>query len=300
MLSNEKGLFKEAKEAKVLPNIFMGILWTILFVIGGEIIGGILDYSVKTVIGDNPTMLRLSSLILEFIFITLLVFARVKYREKRTIASLGLKREGFISRYLIGYAVGLVMFSTVVIILKITGHIEINHNPTTPSGMAALGAVLIIIPGWMIQSGTEEILTRGWLMNVLGARYNVATGLIISSSIFGILHGLNTGVTILAIINIILVGLFLGIYVIRTNNIWGVCGLHAAWNWSQGNIFGFAVSGQSADTGSLMHLKLIGAEWFTGGSFGPEAGVASTVVLLLGILIVCLIPIDKIKAKLSL
>lgn len=291
MFSNEKGLFKEAKEAKVLPNIFLAIIWTMIFLFGGSILGDVVSYCTQGIIGKNPVLLLLNMLILNFIFVSLLVFARVKFREKRSISSIGFKKEGFIKKYFIGFGIGALMFSTLVLLLRITGHIKMDVNAESITGIAALSSVLIVLPGWMIQSATEEILSRGWLMNVLGARYNVAVGLIVSSSIFGLMHLANPGVSILAIINIILVGLFLGVYVIRTNDLWGVCGVHAAWNWIQGNVFGFDVSGLNVDIGSLFNLKLNGAKWFTGGEFGPEAGFASTIVLFICIIIVYFIPL---------
>ena len=293
MFSNDNGLFREAKKAKVLPNIILCLLWVLLFLIGGQIIGSILAYFTSKIIGDNPAVLLLNDLIFGFVFILLLVFARVKFREKRSISSIGLKKEGFIKKYFIGFGIGILMFSIVVLLLSISGHIVVNRNPVSPSGILALSGVLIVIPGWMIQSATEEILSRGWFMNVLGARYNVAVGLIVSSAFFGLMHFANPNVSILAIINIVLVGLFLGLYVIKTNDLWGVCGLHAAWNWTQGNVFGFEVSGQKVTSGSLMHLKLTGAEWFTGGAFGPEAGMAAAIILSIGIIIVYFIPMHK-------
>lgn len=293
MFSNENGLFGEAKKAKVLPNIIICLLWIILFLIGGQTIGLILAHFTKKIIGNNPAVLLLNDLIFRFLFITLIVFARVKFREKRSISSIGLKKEGFFKKYFIGFGIGILMFSIVVLLLSISGHTVVNNSSVSPSGILALGGVLIVIPGWMIQSATEEILSRGWFMNVLGARYNVAVGLIVSSAFFGIMHFANSNLSILAIINIVLVGLFLGLYVIKTNDLWGVCGLHAAWNWTQGNVFGFEVSGQKVTAGSLIHLKLTGAEWFTGGSFGPEAGVATSIILSIGIIIVYFIPFHK-------
>ena len=293
MFSNKTGLFKEAKQAKVLPNIILCILWVLLFLIGGEVIGEILNYFTKKIIGNNPSILLLNQLICSFIFITLLVFARVKFREKRSISSMGLKKEGFIKKYFVGFGIGILMFSLVVLVLSISGHTVVNSNPVGLSGIAALSGVLIVIPGWMIQSGTEEILSRGWFMHVLGAKYNVAVGLIVSSMFFGFMHLANPSVSVLAIINIVLVGLFFGLYVIKTKDLWGACGLHAAWNWTQGNVFGFEVSGLKVPTGSLMNLKLTGAEWFTGGLFGPEAGMAATIVLCIGIVIVYFIPLHK-------
>lgn len=289
MFSNEKGLFKEAKDAKVLPNIFTAILWAAFFLIVGQILGELLSIVTQKIIGSNPAIIMLNTLICSFLFVSLLTFARVKFREKRPISSIGFGRKGFIKKYLLGFLIGLLMFSSVVLLLTISGNIEINNNPESLSGISALAGVLIVLPGWMIQGGTEEVLTRGWLMPVLGARYNVAVGLITSSMIFGVLHLLNPNVGVLAIVNIVLVGLFLGLYVIKTKDLWGVCGLHAAWNWSQGNVFGFEVSGQKVASGSLMHLKSTGTEWFTGGAFGPEAGLAATLVLSIGIIAVLLI-----------
>ncbi len=293
MFLNENDLFREAKKAKVLPNIILCILWVILFLIGGQVIGSILGYFTRKIISNNPAVLLLNDLVFGFIFISLLVFARVKFREKRNISSMGLRREGFIKKYFIGFGIGVLMFSIVTLMLSISGHIAVNQSPASASGILALSGILIVLPGWMIQSATEEILSRGWFMNVLGARYNVAVGLIVSSAFFGLMHFANPNVSILAIINIVLVGLFLGLYVIKTNDLWGVCGLHAAWNWTQGNVFGFEVSGQKVTAGSLMHLELTGAEWFTGGAFGPEAGIVATIVLSLGIIMVYFIPLYK-------
>ncbi|MCB2298172.1 CPBP family intramembrane glutamic endopeptidase [Clostridium tagluense] len=293
MFSNENGLFGEAKQAKVLPNIITSLLWVLLFLVVGQGIGGILAYFTQKIIGKDPAVLLLNELICGFIFITLIVFARVKFREKRSISSIGLKKEGLIKKYLVGFGIGILMFSIVVLLLSISGHTVVDSNPRGLSGIAVLSGVLIVIPGWIIQSGTEEILSRGWLMNVLGARYNVAVGLSVSSSIFGLMHFANPNVNILAIINIVLIGLFFGMYVIKTNDLWGACGLHAAWNWTQGNVFGFEVSGQKVAAGSLLNLRLTGSEWFTGGSFGPEAGIAATIILCIGIVIVYFSPWHK-------
>ncbi|MGK0465761.1 CPBP family intramembrane glutamic endopeptidase [Clostridium sp.] len=293
MFSNKNGLVKEAKQAKVLPNIIVCLLWVLLFLIGGEGIGMVISGFTRKVIGNNPAVLLLNDLIFGFIFITLLVFARVKFREKRTISSIGLKKEGFLKKYLIGFGIGILMFSLVVLLLSISGHITVDTNPVSPTGILALSGMLIVLPGWMIQSATEEILSRGWFMNVLGARYNIAVGLIVSSAFFGLMHLGNPNVSLLAILNIFLVGAFLGLYVIKTNDLWGVCGLHAAWNWTQGNIFGFEVSGQKVASGSLMSLKLTGAQWVTGGGFGPEAGMVAAIVLSIGIIVVYFIPLHK-------
>ena len=131
----------------------------------------------------------------------------------------------------------------------------------------------------MIQGATEEIVTRGWLMNVLGAKYNITIGLIVSSVFFGLLHSENPGMNSIALLNIILVGILLGLIVINTGNLWVVCGIHAAWNFAQGNLFGFQVSGNEVGIGTLVDLNTVGNELITGGSFGPEAGLVCSFVI---------------------
>ncbi|MFD3156643.1 CPBP family intramembrane glutamic endopeptidase [Haloimpatiens sp. FM7330] len=285
MFSNNKGLFKEAKAARYLPNFILAPILVIVFFILGEIPGELLN---SFIISSNvsPSIAMLSNLICGFLFVSLIIFIWVRFVEKRKVSSMGFYKESFIKKFFTGFLIGLIMFSLVTALLFVTGHITINNNPTSAVGLSALSSILIVLPGWIIQSATEEIATRGWLMNVLGARYNVFLGLLISSTLFGILHLANPNVSVVAILNIILVGIFFGFYVIKTKNLWGACGLHAAWNWAQGNIFGFEVSGLKIQIGSLIHLKLKGADWFTGGAFGPEAGIAATIVLLTGIIIV--------------
>ncbi|NLY44516.1 MAG: CPBP family intramembrane metalloprotease, partial [Tissierella sp.] len=86
----------------------------------------------------------------------------------------------------------------------------------------------------------------------------------------------------------VLVGFLFGLYVIDTNDVWGACGLHAAWNFAQGNIYGFSVSGGSSSTDTLMSFVSKGEDILTGGMFGPEASIFATIVLFIGIVVLIL------------
>ena len=183
------------------------------------------------------------------------------------------------------------MMSIIVLILFPFGYITVEKNPIQPVGISAIASVLVILLGWIIQGATEEIVTRGWLLNVLSTKYNIGVGLLISSTLFGLMHLTSPNVNYIAVINIILVGLFYGLYVIKTNDLWAVCGMHSAWNFAQGNIFGFKVSGLDVSVGSLIDLNLVGSDFVTGGIFSPEAGITATFILLASIGI--LLFIDK-------
>ncbi|EPY6471744.1 CPBP family intramembrane glutamic endopeptidase [Clostridium sporogenes] len=283
MILKETELVRQAKKSKHLYNIIVAYLLVFLFMIIGEIIGAIVFLIMKAILKiPNNTPINFSlHLVTGFLFSILVVFIWVKKREKRSIVGMGFYREGFIKKYILGFIVGIILFSLVVMVLIITGHTNLvnglNLNNIVP--------LMVVLPGWIIQSAAEEILVRGWLMNVLGAKYNITIGLIFSSLLFALLHFLNPNVSLVAILNLFITGILFGLYVIKTKNLWGACGLHAAWNFFQGNIFGFEVSGIKTGVGSLMKLKLVGSDLFTGGSFGPEAGIACTIVLSVAIII---------------
>lgn len=217
------------------------------------------------------------------LFVSLIFCLWVRFIEKQPLSFIGFVKDHWLTKYLTGLLIGFAMMSIVVIILLVSGHISLEKNNIQPTGISSLPFILILLIGWIIQGASEEIVTRGYLMNVLKNKYNVPVALLITSTLFGLLHLGNPGVNAIAIINIILVGLFFGLCTIKTNNLWLACGIHSAWNFAQGNIFGFEVSGIDTSVGSLIDLNLKGNTLITGGAFGPEAGLSSTIVLILSI-----------------
>lgn len=282
---------------KKYPNFIWAIILSLIFLYGGSIIGEILTIPLYIVFLKiplffyNQNLLLLFLNLLTFATISSLVFFRVKVIERISLSSIGLNKNNWLKKYLLGFFIGLVMMSIIVLILLSFGYITIEKNPIQPVGVSAISSVLVILFGWIIQGATEEIVTRGWLLNVLSNKYNIGVGLLISSTLFGLMHLSNPNVNYIAVINIILVGLFYGFYVIKTNDLWAVCGMHTAWNFAQGNLFGFEVSGIDVSVGSLIDLNLVGSDFVTGGIFGPEAGIVATFILLVSIGI--LLFIDK-------
>ncbi|MDK2584493.1 CPBP family intramembrane metalloprotease [Romboutsia sedimentorum] len=292
MFVQKTDLVSQARTSKKLPNFIWAIILALIFMFCGQFLGGLVTYPlIKSLektnfFVENKEIIVLLITLLSFMFTSLVVFFRVSKIEKRKISTIGFYKDKWLKKYAIGFLIGLAMMSVVVLILFILGYIELEKKPIQPVGISAIVSVLIVLIGWIVQGGTEEVLTRGWLMNMLGARYNITFGLILSSVFFGLLHLGNPNISYIAILNIILVGIFFGICVTKTNNLWIACGMHSAWNFAQGNLFGFEVSGINVQVGSLVDLNLVGNDLITGGIFGPEAGLASTFVLACGILIV--------------
>ena len=124
----------------------------------------------------------------------------------------------------------------------------------------------------------EEILFRGVLFRWIDEKWGFPAAIIVSALVFGIIHITNPGGTLWSSTAIAIeAGLLLGAAYKWSGTLWLPIGIHWAWNFSQGNIFGFAVSGQDAGN-SLLRAQIEGADWLTGGAFGAEASVVAVVV----------------------
>jgi uncharacterized protein len=284
-----------------LPHMLIVIVLGILFVFVSQL-GGIPVYIAQmflygfseTGIHQPETMSATLSglwmaavLISSFAGIFLFLWLWVRFAEKRPFSSLGFERKNALFTYIRGFGLGLLMFSAAIGLLAALGFVQIDRgaNPAMV-GMSAIGGVLIILLGWLVQGAAEEVLVRGWMLPVLAARYHRWVGIIISSLIFTALHALNPNTSALAFLNLSLFGFFAAFYAMREGSLWGICALHSSWNWIQGNIFGFEVSGGSMGGGTIIKLMDTGPEWMTGGLFGPEGGLAVTITLIIGIIVI--------------
>jgi len=128
----------------------------------------------------------------------------------------------------------------------------------------------------------EELLARGYILrNFMDALPNWA-GLLLMGLIFGAMHLLNPNFEILGFINITLAGILFGVYYIHRKNLWFPIGLHFTWNFFQGFVYGFPVSGQRV--ASIMQNKVSGPDVWTGGQFGVEGSLIGTVIILVAII----------------
>ncbi|HAX68924.1 MAG TPA: CPBP family intramembrane metalloprotease domain-containing protein [Anaerolineae bacterium] len=225
-------------------------------------------------------------LIFAFVLIYAILWAWLKWVEKRPFWTLGYEMKNAAYQYGRGFLIGMFMFAVSVGILSLFGSVSFEQGDPSKQGFAAVAGVVLVLVGWIVQGGAEEVLLRGWVLPVIGARYKPWLGLLISSLIFALLHGLNPGLSVIALINLTLFGVFAGLYAMREGSLWGISALHSVWNWVQGNFFGFQVSGTDAEGGTLINLMETGQDWLTGGAFGPEGGLAVTAVLVIGMLFI--------------
>lgn len=301
LLNPDNHLFQLARSGRRLPHIILAVVLSFAFVIIAQFSGGTVAFLIILLpsilagnipFNDSDALLALLFpdtaieqtilLMLAFGPIFLVLAAWLALFEKRPLWTIGLERAGAWRNYLRGLGVGTLMFMAAIGLSALFGYIGLEQSQPQQQGPAVVGGVLLVFFGWLVQGAGEEAITRGWLLPVIGARYKPLWGVIISSLIFATFHLLNPNLNPIAILNLALFGLFTALYALYERGLWGVCAIHSAWNWAQGNLFGFEVSGGPTAGGALFNLMETGPDLITGGAFGPEGGLAVTLVLTIG------------------
>lgn len=301
LLNPGNRLFELARRGRRLPHVILALVMSVVFVLLAQMAGGILLLMMAAARRELPldnsealagalmpvtALDQLLFLVLLFAPIFVLLWLWLALFEKRPLWTIGLEWAGAGWKYGRGLAAGLAMFGAVVGLMAVLGFVERQNGEAQSQGAAALGGVLLVLVGWVVQGAAEEAITRGWLLPVIGARYRPGLGILLSALVFAVYHSLNPNLSPVAVLNLFLFGLFTALYALLEGGLWGVCALHTAWNWAQGNLFGFEVSGNEPAGGMLVNLTEAGPDLLTGGAFGPEGGLLVTMVLLTGLALV--------------
>lgn len=200
------------------------------------------------------------------------------------------------THYLSGLVIGFAMLSATVGIMYATGQITFAGFNLNMSG---IGVFLLNLLMWIPQGASEEIMFRGYMIPAFANRYKRVVAVAVSSILFSAFHSLNKGYTPLASVNLALIAVLFALIYFLTDDIWMTSAIHTAWNLTQGNIYGLQVSGNNAANSVIMTVydKNYSA-LITGGDFGPEGGLAVTIVTAACIIIVSILLARKtIKAK---
>jgi len=288
LFNPDNDFFNLTKDSKRITHIWLSsfILPSVFLLVGAVLMQ---NTFVPLIFGD-PTLFSHSvkeAIGLYFMFGTtiLLIFLWVKFYEGRPIYTLGFTKKNGLKKYAAGFGTGILMNTVVVGTMAIFGNIEISPEYSFSIGSNQLIMVTIFFFGFIIQGASEEILTRGWMFQVIGSRYKPWIGVLITSIFFAVVHLGNSGINIFATINIFMIAILFTLYVMRDKSLWFVCGWHSAWNWSLGNVYGLSVSGKNEVT-SIFDLNTTGNEFFSGGDFGLEGSVIATVYFLIAIIMV--------------
>ncbi|MCI0476534.1 MAG: CPBP family intramembrane metalloprotease [Anaerolineales bacterium] len=205
-----------------------------------------------------------------------LVFRRVL--DRRSFRSLGFDfSRDWWREIFAGFALILIAWSAIFLAAILSGAATIigfawdEKNWLTILGALANGLIFNLLVAL-----AEETDSRGYILQNLAEGIRIVPAILVSSAYFGALHLLNPGAGIASTLGIFFAGVLLALGYYATRRLWFSIGMHAAWNFAEGSLFGFPVSG--LDMGGIFRLRITGPDWLTGGAFGPEAGALAIVM----------------------
>lgn len=147
------------------------------------------------------------------------------------------------------------------------------------------GMIVVNLCFYFLVACGEEVIFRGVLFRLIDEKFSFWWAIVVSSLVFGFAHIFQPYATVWSSIAITVeAGILLGTAYKYAGTLWLPIGIHWAWNFTQGNVFGLEVSGGETEE-SIMNATLTGPDIITGGSFGPEASIITAI---LGILLSCL------------
>ncbi len=195
--------------------------------------------------------------------------------------ALGLTRHaGWWRDFIVGSMIGVASLALATAIAAAFGGLQFTAAPRTMLLQVIqtllLSAVLFIFAGL-----AEEILFRGYPLQTLTRARLAWLAILLTSLPFAAIHLRNPNVVKgFTFINTALAGVWLAVAYLRTRSLWLPLGVHWAWNWALGSLFGLPVSGiTTIAPNPLLRGADLGPAWLTGGSYGIEGGVACTVAL---------------------
>lgn len=198
--------------------------------------------------------------------------------RKLPLSLLGMSLRGRGKDLLAGLGVAVLLYAVGFGTSLLMGTVEIASVQWIPRDL--LGTLLF----FLLVAVTEEVMLRGFVLGrMLSAGMNRFVALFLSSALFSAMHLFNPNFALLPFVNILLAGCLLGASFLYTRNLCFPVVLHWFWNWLQGPVLGYEVSGMDSGE-TLLTLRLTGSDLLTGGSFGFEGSLLCTVLLVVGTL----------------
>jgi membrane protease YdiL (CAAX protease family) len=222
-----------------------------------------------------------------------------RFLDRRRFADFGFR---FSRRWFLdlgfGLFLGAFLMTGIFIVENAVGWIGVSGTfVSSMSGVGFWAAIWIPAAMYLCVGISEELFSRGYQLKNLSEGLNskrfgpvpaVCAATVLSSIFFGFLHGANPNVNLIGLFNITAAGILLALGYILTGELAISIGLHITWNFFQGNVFGFPVSGMEPVAARVLAVRQSGPEWITGGMFGPEGGVIGLAAIMLGSLLILL------------
>lgn len=217
-----------------------------------------------------------------------------KYLEGLPFDSLGASfAGGWWINFPTGLIIGILTFSLAAGIGVAMGGLSFHLNQEV-SVSSMISTLLVTFLIFAVAAAFEEALFRGYILQTFVRSDLTWFGVLLTSTIFATVHNGNPSANILSWLNTFIAGIWFCIAYLKTRDLWLPFGLHLAWNWTQGSIFGVEVSGMTDLVAApIMRETDVGPTWLTGGDYGIEGGVVTTIALVLSLVAIYFLPLKK-------
>ena len=254
------------------------LVFPYIFVVGGfQYIGGIfLNVNTSNTGSLYSTKNELYIIFLGGLGIFFLIWFFRKFIDKKPIMDLGLAPLKLTDIYS-GLFLGFIVMSIGFFILRALNEIHILGSNLI------ISELLLSMLMYFLVALSEEILIRGYVLTNLMGSVNKYVALSISSLIFSLMHIGNYGYSWFSAFELFIGGLMLGLPYLYTRNLWFPISLHFSWNFFQGTIYGFDVSGSKGY--SLIKQTHINNNIWNGGDFGFEGSILSIILQMICIVV---------------
>jgi len=291
-----KNVFWNREEARLRAGWRLVLQFVILFLL--MIILAILDSLLfdslpQSPMGKNDSILLPIELLVAFL---LSVWFAGRFLDRRRFADFGFRLSpswwldlGF------GLALGALMMTAIFLIELVAGWATITETFKSEINSIAFPiGILWALVTFVCVGVYEELFCRGYQLKNLAEGLNLKSfspkGAIIlaaldTSAFFGLLHAFNPNATIISTLNLMLAGLLYATAYLLTGELAVPIGFHIMWNFFEGSVFGFPVSGFAPGT-TFIAIQQNGPRLWIGGAFGPEAGLLGTGARLVSILLI--------------
>ena len=251
------------------------LIFGLLLFAAGALISAVLDPSLAE---SEVGLLGLNALALLIPAVGALLFM-VRFVDRIPVSTYGVAMHEKWGRDLV---LGLLIAAAMLLLFDLVGAVfQGLRVETALHGDGFWLNFLLILVMLSVSAANEELVFRGYPLQVLMAGIGAWPAMILLSGLFGLLHHLNPGATWLGTTNTFLAGMLLSVAYLRTRSLWFPFGIHIGWNVVIGPVSGYAVSG--IQVSSIWTTEMSGADWFTGGGYGPEGGALGTVVMMIAI-----------------
>ena len=300
------GFFRNEREGR--PRAVWRLLFHLLLYIAAEVIlGNLVLLAFRATVGDplgdvaslapSPAFLAVTGVV-GLVGAVASVWVAGRFFDRRPFSGFGLRlsREWWLDLGF-GLFLGVLLMTTIFLVELAFGWISVTGAFEAVGGASFFPAILAPLVLFLCVGFYEELLSRGYQLTnmaegfnypAIGPRGAILLAWLLSSSVFGVAHLANPGSTLVSTVNIAFAGLLLGVGYVLTGRLAIPIGLHITWNFFQGNVFGFPVSGLDGIGATFIEIEQGGPTVITGGAFGPEAGLLDIVASVVGSLLIVL------------